>query len=281
MNVHLLINALGGIDDDLIRAADEEIPRQRKRPIAWRKIAALAACLTLLTALTAALMLLPGNRSHTPSVSGDETTAPTVTTDSGFISPPSHYGDWYDANEPYVIVTILDITEEAKRLSTYATDDNHEDHYRVECKVLYVNTTYGLTDGPYYDNSHTPLISVKEIVDIWFPSIFMPLLNEEETVLFKLANTSVNSIYYYVPDHHLRIDGKNVAIIPYKDGKLILNDELNCFPFESIMELNDRAELFNEYYPDIDYDTIKIQDGSTVEETISYFSYWKQIMEDV
>lgn len=285
MKPDTLIYALGGIDDDLVRAADEEIPRQRHAMISWRRFTALAACIALLAGGLFGLMHLPDNRPHTPPILGEETSDPVTTTPPVGTTTPlpdiDTFGSWTDAHQAFVIVTIVDITEETRglvsgngRYSGFAT------HHRIACQVLYVNSTLSLESGPYYENTYTPLILAQETVDIWFPSHLVSLLKANQTLLFLLDNTSMDGVYYYVPYYHTSADGIAPPFIFYEEGKMVLNNELELFTFLPIKELNERDDRIKQWNPNLNYDEIKIRNGISVQDTIAFFSLWKEYYGD-
>lgn len=264
MNADTLLNALGGIDDDLIRAADQDLPR-RRQAFRWQKLTALAACLALLAAGTFGMMLLPGNRAHTPPVLGEETsesvttTRPVETTTSVMGTSPIITR----ADYPYVIVTIVEIAEEFF----------HGDYRRIVCQVLYVNSTHFLDGGPYCGNTNTHLILAQETVDIFFPSDFVSFLEVDQTLLFLLDNACINDVYYYVPRTY---SSDYIPFIFYEEGKMVLNDELELSQFCEIAALNEYGEYYNQRRPDLNYDEIKFRNGISVEETIAFFAFWEK-----
>ena len=79
MREEKLFRAIGNVGDDLIARADE--PVQKKKPVRWAGIAALAACCVLVIGLASRLPLLGAKTANTApetaSMMLDSTTATT------------------------------------------------------------------------------------------------------------------------------------------------------------------------------------------------------------
>lgn len=249
MKAELTISTLGTAND-------------RHPPHKKCKRTALAVCLILLAALTVGCRPSPAS----PSVTSTEPPSATA---------PAPDENWENVNAPYVIVKLLDITDETRGFVSSADMYKYQYHRGITCEVLFVNSTEGMESGPYHSDTRAHLIRIMKTVDIWFPPSWIPSLKEGQTILFKLTNAHMGSNYYYVPAYYTAEE--TIPVIFFEDEKMILTDELSYLPFSALQALQEKEAFFKEHHPDLDYASVTIQNGMTVEETIAYFNLWKEI----
>ncbi len=276
MKNNKLLEAISGIDADILEDHMKMKEKTGKRPASFVRTLAIAAAIMLLAAgMIAALPLLRANPELPPDpatdpVIGESTTEEIQGTDTIAETTEKKYnwdsiGLWeVKASFPYAIIEVLEITDEKIYGGKYSV--NLSIYYnKIKCRVIYAyytTTILGKSDEDF--------LSVNEI---YVPSSALDEIKENSIALVGLDKIILNNTAA------IRAESNgSIYYLPIKDGRLAFDDYFESSAmYQVFSEINKRitgfALLDEKYYDDAirAFPKKEFCDKMTVEEVIEYF----------